>query len=91
MKKVESTTKIGMLSCSTLLCVHQESLAQVFSSRRFGACNAVSHYLGKKFDPKWDGLYVVMEVYSNGAYLLITLEGLRLGPINGKFLKRYYY
>ncbi|KAL0433545.1 UNVERIFIED_CONTAM: hypothetical protein Slati_2688800 [Sesamum latifolium] len=28
--------------------------------------------------------------YTNGAYKLITEDGLRIGPINGKFLKRYY-
>ncbi|KAI3463687.1 hypothetical protein Pfo_020350 [Paulownia fortunei] len=29
-------------------------------------------------------------VYTNGAYKLVTEDGLRIGPINGKFLKRYY-
>jgi hypothetical protein len=45
---------------------------------------------GNKFLSKWDGLYVVQEVYTNGAYKIVDENGLRIGPINGKFLKRYY-
>ncbi|XP_070026405.1 uncharacterized protein [Nicotiana sylvestris] len=43
-----------------------------------------------KFSAKWDGPYIVQEVYSSGAYKIVDLEGLRIGPINGKFMKRYY-
>ncbi|KAL4637826.1 hypothetical protein ACB092_03G104600 [Castanea dentata] len=43
-----------------------------------------------KFVSKWDGPYVVQETYTNGAYKLVAEDGLRIGPINGKFLKRYY-
>lgn len=50
----------------------------------------ISHRARGKLTSKWDGLLVVEEVYSNGAYLLITPEGLRVGPINGKYLQRYY-
>ncbi|XP_057249296.1 uncharacterized protein LOC130590766 [Beta vulgaris subsp. vulgaris] len=46
--------------------------------------------LRSKFDSKWDGPYVVQEVYTNGAYKIVDADGLRIGPINGKFLKRYY-
>ncbi|KAL0305361.1 UNVERIFIED_CONTAM: hypothetical protein Sangu_3035700 [Sesamum angustifolium] len=42
---------------------------------------------GNKFLPKWDGPYVVKEAYINGAYKLIAEDGLRIGPINEKFLK----
>ncbi|XP_060170887.1 uncharacterized protein LOC132601846 [Lycium barbarum] len=45
---------------------------------------------GNKFSAKWDGPYVMQEVCSSGAYKLVDLEGLRIGPINGKFMKRYY-
>jgi hypothetical protein len=45
---------------------------------------------GNKFLSKWDGPYVVQEVYTNGAYKIVDENGLRIGPINGKFLKRYY-
>ncbi|KAK9714901.1 hypothetical protein RND81_06G129300 [Saponaria officinalis] len=50
----------------------------------------ISHKTGNKFTPKWDGPYVVQEVYTNGAYKIVDNDGLRVGPINGKFLKRYY-
>ncbi|KMT11469.1 hypothetical protein BVRB_5g107940 [Beta vulgaris subsp. vulgaris] len=50
----------------------------------------VSRKTGSKFDSKWDGPYVVQEVYTNGAYKIVDADGLRIGPINGKFLKRYY-
>ena len=43
-----------------------------------------------KFTSKWDGPYVVQEVYTNGAYKIISKDGLRIGPINEKFLKCYY-
>ncbi|KAL0396596.1 UNVERIFIED_CONTAM: hypothetical protein Scaly_0108000 [Sesamum calycinum] len=49
-----------------------------------------THRTGNKFLPKWDGPYVVKEAYTNGAYKLVAEDGLRVGPINGKFLKRYY-
>ena len=42
------------------------------------------------FLSNWDGPYVVQEVYSNGAYKIVDKNGVRVGPINGKFLKRYY-
>ncbi|KAL6505259.1 hypothetical protein OROGR_025076 [Orobanche gracilis] len=50
----------------------------------------VTHRMGNKFLPKWDGPHVVKEVYTNGAYKLISEDGVNIGPINGKFLKRYY-
>jgi len=46
--------------------------------------------MGNKFLSKWDDSYVVQEVYTNRAYKIIDENGLRIGPINGKFLKRYY-
>ncbi|CAM8912699.1 unnamed protein product [Rhodiola kirilowii] len=49
-----------------------------------------SHKTGSKFKTKWDGPYVVQEAYTNGAYKIVDQEGVRVGPINGKFLKRYY-
>ncbi|XP_074301284.1 uncharacterized protein LOC141632658 [Silene latifolia] len=42
------------------------------------------------FTSKWDGPYVVQEVYTNGAYKIVDEDGVLIGPINGKFLKRYY-
>ncbi|XP_075092155.1 uncharacterized protein LOC142172440 [Nicotiana tabacum] len=49
-----------------------------------------SHKSGGKFTSKWDGPYVVQEAYSSGAYKLVDADDMRIGPINGKFLKRYY-
>ena len=43
-----------------------------------------------KFTQKWDDPNVVHEVYSNGAYKIVDAKGVRVGPINGRFLKRYY-
>ncbi|XP_075095151.1 uncharacterized protein LOC142173456 [Nicotiana tabacum] len=45
---------------------------------------------GAKFTSKWDGPYVVQEDYSSGAYKLVDIDDMRIGSINGKFLKRYY-
>ncbi|KAI3470611.1 hypothetical protein Pfo_027274 [Paulownia fortunei] len=43
-----------------------------------------THRTGNKLTSKWDGPYVVKEVYTNGAYKLVAEDGLRIGPINGK-------
>ncbi|KAG9453432.1 hypothetical protein H6P81_006336 [Aristolochia fimbriata] len=45
---------------------------------------------GGKFAPKWEGPFIVQEVYTNGAYKLVTPEGRRLPATNGKFLKKFY-
>ncbi|XP_070040847.1 uncharacterized protein [Nicotiana tomentosiformis] len=47
-----------------------------------------SHKPVGKFTSKWDGSYVVQKYYSSGAYKLVDAYG--IGPINGKFLKKYY-
>ena len=49
-----------------------------------------THKTKSKFTSKWDGPYVIQEVYTSGAYLIMADDGLRIGPINGRFLKRYY-
>ena len=46
--------------------------------------------IGNKFLSKWDGPYVVQEVYTNGAYKIVDQDGVRVNPINGRFLKQYY-
>ena len=44
-----------------------------------------------KFQPKWEGPYVVETVYSNGAYCHTNPNGdMLMMPINGKFLMKYY-
>ena len=50
----------------------------------------LSRHMGNKFISSWDGPYVVQDVYSNGAYKIVDKDGLHIGPINGRFLKRYY-
>ena len=44
-----------------------------------------------KFEPKWEGPYIVEQAYDGGAYQLIDQEGKRpMPPINGKYLKKYF-
>nr|CAD1837640.1 unnamed protein product [Ananas comosus var. bracteatus] len=44
-----------------------------------------------KFQPKWEGPYVIERVYEGGAYQLVDQDGKRpLPPISGRFLKKYY-
>lgn len=44
-----------------------------------------------KLEPNWEGPFMVEKVYSNGTYLLVTMEGDRIIlPINAPFLKKYY-
>ncbi|XP_051143399.1 uncharacterized protein LOC127259827 [Andrographis paniculata] len=49
----------------------------------------INFRLGNKFLSKWDGPYVVTQVYTNGAYKLTSQDGLRIGPINGRQLEIY--
>ncbi|KAM2322865.1 hypothetical protein FF1_019496 [Malus domestica] len=50
----------------------------------------ITHKTKSKFTLKWDGPYVIQEVYTNGAYLIMAEDGLKIGFINGRFLKRHY-
>ena len=44
-----------------------------------------------KFEPNWEGPYIIEEAYDGGAYLLIDADGNRpMLPINGRYLKKYY-
>ncbi|CAL5332221.1 unnamed protein product [Camellia sinensis] len=44
-----------------------------------------------KFSPKWEGPYKVVQASSSGYYKLVRVEdGFRTGPLNAKFIKRYY-
>ncbi|KAM1116394.1 hypothetical protein ACFX1X_007029 [Malus domestica] len=49
-----------------------------------------THKTKSKFTSKWDRPYVIQKVYTNDAYLIMAEDGLKIGPINGRFLKRYY-
>ncbi|GAA0157391.1 hypothetical protein LIER_14667 [Lithospermum erythrorhizon] len=37
-----------------------------------------------------DGPYVIREVYTNGSYLMVDQDGVKVGLINGRYLKLYY-
>jgi len=51
----------------------------------------MTHKTKEKFQPKWEGPFIVESVYSNGTYRLITPDNNTLMmPINGRFLKKYY-
>ncbi|KAG2589916.1 hypothetical protein PVAP13_5NG347850 [Panicum virgatum] len=51
----------------------------------------ITHRMQRKFEPKWEGPYIVKDVYSSGAYRIISPDGeYCLPPVNGKFLKCYY-
>ncbi|KAM2170710.1 hypothetical protein ACFX1R_035878 [Malus domestica] len=49
-----------------------------------------THKTKSKFTSKWDGPYIIQEIYTNGAYLITAEDDLNIGLINGRFLKRYY-
>lgn len=47
--------------------------------------------IGGKFDPIWEGPFIIEKVYEGGAYQLIDISGQRpMPPINGQYLKKYY-
>jgi len=50
----------------------------------------MTHRTGSKFTPKLKGPYVVREVHSTGAYKIVGGQGVRVGLINGKFLRCYF-
>ena len=51
----------------------------------------MTHKTNGKFQPKWEGPFVVESVYSNDAYRLKTPDDDTLMMlINGRFLKKYY-
>jgi len=51
----------------------------------------ITHKMQSKFEPKWEGPYIVKDVYSSGAYRIISPDGeYYQTTVNGKFLKRYY-
>ena len=44
-----------------------------------------------KFDPNWEGPYVIEEAYEGGAYQLVDTDGVRpMLPINDRYLKKYH-
>ena len=52
----------------------------------------MTHKPKGKFRLKWEGSYVIETVYSNGVYRLSNPNGdMLMMPINGNFLKKYYF
>ncbi|KAM2197690.1 hypothetical protein ACFX1Q_001060 [Malus domestica] len=43
----------------------------------------ITHKTKSKVTSKWDGPYVIQEVYTNIAYLIMAKDGLKIGSING--------
>jgi len=51
----------------------------------------MTHKIKGKFQPKWEGPFMVETVYSNEAYHLANPnDDTLMIPINGKLLKKYY-
>ena len=51
----------------------------------------MTHKTKGKFQPKWEGTFIIETVYSNGANRLATPSSdILMMPVNGKFLKKYY-
>jgi hypothetical protein len=46
-----------------------------------------------KFDTLWTGPFIISQVLQNNTFLLQNLEGNEVfgGPVNGRFLKTYFY
>lgn len=63
-------------------------------SREFKAGDLVLKRIdlpGGKFDPKWEGPYVVKDVYSTNAFRLADSDGIEhIKPTNVGHLKQYY-
>ena len=84
--------------------LYQARITRAFNKkvkvRTFKKCDLVlavrrpmvmTHKTKGKFQPKWEGPFVVESVYSNGSYRLITSNGdTFMMPINGRFLTKYY-
>ncbi|KAM2160594.1 hypothetical protein ACFX1Q_043672 [Malus domestica] len=49
-----------------------------------------THKTKSKCTSKWDGPYIIQEVYTNGTNIIMAEDKLKIGPINNKFLKCYY-
>jgi hypothetical protein len=51
----------------------------------------VTHKTKGKFELKWEGPFIVEQVYDGGAYQLVDHQGLRPMPsVNGRYLKKYF-
>jgi hypothetical protein len=51
----------------------------------------ITHKTRGKFEPKWEGPFIIEQVYDGGAYQLVDHQGLRpMPPVNRRYLKKYF-
>jgi hypothetical protein len=51
----------------------------------------ITHKMKGEFEPKWEGPFIIEQVYDGGAYQLVDHQGLRtMSPVNGRYLKKYF-
>jgi hypothetical protein len=51
----------------------------------------VTHKTKGKFESKWEGPFIIQQVYYGGTYLLVDYHGLcPMPPVNGRYLKKYF-
>jgi hypothetical protein len=51
----------------------------------------ITHKTRGKFEPKWEGPFIIEQVYDGGAYQLVDNQGLHpMPPVNGRYLKKYF-
>ncbi|GAA0144907.1 hypothetical protein LIER_05228 [Lithospermum erythrorhizon] len=72
--------------------LQQEGLSALLSSR--GMVLTVRRPImtikkEKKFVPKWDSPSIIVEAYASGSYMVVDQDGLKVGPINDRYLKSY--
>jgi len=92
---IVSSTAHWTISSSNPKGLQQKSQRDRVLERRLGlSCQAtmvMTHKTKNKFQPKWEGPFVVETSYSNGAYHLTNPNGnVLMMSINGKFLKKYF-
>jgi len=64
-----------LLGSPNLSCKQQKSSMAFVPSWGSSACteeaNHITHKIGSKLNPKWEGPYVVREVYSHGSHKIV--------------------
>jgi hypothetical protein len=51
----------------------------------------ITHKMRGKFEPKWEGPFIIEQVYDGGTYQLVDHQGLHpMPPVNGRYLKKYF-
>jgi hypothetical protein len=51
----------------------------------------ITHKTKGKFEPKWEGPFIIEQAYDGGAYQLMDHQGIHaMPPVNGRYLKKYF-